>query len=656
MKYNTSTQEHLYALTKELAAAAKAYYTGRGELMDNYTYDKKYDELSALEEELNFFFPESPTHYVGYAVSGKLQKIEHEFPALSLDKTKSRPALTDWLGSKDGVLSWKLDGLTCQLTYDNGKLVNAATRGNGYVGENITANAKYFSGVPKEISYSGHLVVRGEAFMEYTEFEKVNAFYGGVYENPRNLASSVVRARDEKVPASCHICFMAFELVYPKEKFWTISASLDALSQYGFEVVPHCAVTAQSLDDSVSTLETELTSGNIPFPSDGLVLTFEDVAYGQSLGVRGKSPRHSIAFKWADDTVQSTLRGIEWSCSRTGLINPVAIFDPVRLEGTTVSRASLHNLSYMKQKRLSIGSDVEVFKANKIIPAIASCNSTVFTIDIPSTCPVCGSQTEIRLNGDGTSEFLFCQNQNCGAKMVGKFERLCCRDALNVEGMSSKTIEQFCSRGWLNNYADIYHLPYDEIAQLDGFGDTSAQNIRSAVEHSRNTTLKQFIYALGIPLVGLDVAGALSSLCHGDVDTLLLMVHDYDFTSVDGIGPKIAKSIHDFWADHSNALQAESLIEELTFESHDTQSDTSLAGLTFVITGTLNHFSNRDELKQLLISKGAKVAGSVSKNTTALINNDTESASGKNQKAKELGVPILSEESLSFLILNLPKD
>lgn len=647
MEHNTSKQEYLYTLTKELAAAAKAYYTGRGELMDNYTYDKKYDELSALEEELNFFFPESPTHYVGYAVSGKLQKIEHEFPALSLDKTKNRPALTDWLGSKDGVLSWKLDGLTCQLTYDNGKLVNAATRGNGYVGENITANAKYFSGVPKEISYSGHLVVRGEAFMEYTEFEKVNAFYGGAYENPRNLASSVVRARDERVPASCKICFMAFELVAPKEEFKTVSETFDILGRYGFEVVPHRTVSSNLLDKAVADFEAELSSGSTPFPSDGLVLTFEDVSYGQSLGVRGKSPRHSIAFKWADNTAQSILRDIEWSCSRTGLINPVAVFDPVRIEGTTVSRASVHNLSYMRKKHLAVGARIEIFKANKIIPQVATCRSDSFSIAIPATCPICGEPTETRLNDDNTSEFLFCPNQNCGAKMVGKFERLCCRDALNIEGLSSKTIEELCSRGWLANYADIYHLPYDNVAQLPGFGNASVQNIRDAVEHSRTTTFKQFVYGLGIPLVGLDTASTLATLCHGDIDTFLLLLPDYDFTPVDGIGPKIAQSLHDFWIDQSNVVQVEALINELKFcHPHNNRADQPLNGLTFVITGKLKHFTSRDELKQLLTDKGAKVANSVSKNTTALINNDVDSNSAKNKRAKELGVPIISEEDI----------
>ena len=642
-------EERLLQLTNELARAAKAYYTGKGELMDNYTYDKKYDELLALEEQLDFFFPESPTRYVGYTISDKAEKVKHEYPALSLDKTKSREELADWLGDNRGVLSWKLDGLTCQLTYHNGRLVMAATRGNGEIGEDITRNAKNFIGVPQEIEVQSHLVVRGEAFMEYGEFERVNAFYGGKYDNPRNLASSVVRARDERIPASCKIHFMAFELVHPKTYYFYKADAFECLRRYGFDVVPYRVVSRRVLGTAIADFEASINNGTVAFPTDGLVLTYNNIAYGQSLGVRGKSPRHSIAFKWADETERTTLRDVEWSCSRTGLINPVAIFDPVEIDGATITRASVHNLSYMRQKQLSIGSEIEVYRANMVIPQIAECVADAFDIPIPERCPVCGSPTERQWNEDGSSEFLCCPNQNCGAKMVGKFERLCCRDALNIEGLSTKTIEAFCSRGWLVNYADIFQLPYDEIAQLDGFGGVSAQNIREAVEKSRHTSTKRLLYGLGIPYVGRDVAGALSDYCGGDWAALWSFFIDghSTMTFLDGVGPKIGESIRRFFDDGTNVRQVEELVCELTVEvSPSITGDDSLSGLTFVITGKLTRFKNRDELVGLIQSYGGKVAGSVSKNTTALINNDTESTSGKNKKAKELGVVILSENDL----------
>ena len=646
-----SKQERLAELTNELARAAKAYYTGKGELMDNYEYDAKYDELLALEEELGFFFPESPTRYVGYEISDGAIKVEHEFPALSLGKTKNREELADWLGDNSGVLSWKLDGLTCQLTYDDGKLVTAATRGNGEIGENITKNAKHFIGVPQEVPTKEHLVVRGEAFMQYAEFERVNSFYGGKYNNPRNLASSVVRARDERVPASCKIHFMAFEIVYPKQDFSTVMDALWQLQVLGFDVVPHSVVSATSVISTLGAYEAALEheAGRVPFPTDGLVLTYNDTAYGQSLGVRGKSPRHSIAFKWADESVRTTLRDVEWSCSRTGLINPVAIFDPVEIDGATITRASAHNISYMVQKRLSIGSEIGVYRANMVIPQIADCDSDRFDIPIPDTCPVCGGPTERRWNEDGSSEFLYCTNTNCGAKMVGKFERLCCRDALNIEGLSTKTIEAFCARGWLVNYADLYHLPYEEIARLEGFGEVSASNIREAVEKSRHTTTKRLLYGLGIPYIGRDVAGVLSDFCGGEWVALWPFFTDgrSDMTFLEGIGPKIGESIRRFFDSETNVRQAERLVEELVVEvSPGFVGSESLSGLTFVVTGKLTQFKNRNELVGLINKWGGKVAGSVSKNTTALINNDAGSSSGKNKKAKELGVVILSEQDL----------
>lgn len=644
-------QSVLIELTAELAEAAKVYYTGKGELMDNYSYDAKYDELLSLEEELGFFFPESPTRYVGYEVSDGAIKAVHEFTALSLGKTKNREELVDWLGDHSGVLSWKLDGLTCQLTYDDGKLVTAATRGNGEIGEDITKNAKHFIGVPQEVLTKEHLVVRGEAFMEYAEFERVNSFYGGKYDNPRNLASSVVRARDERVPASCKIHFMAFELVYPKQDYSAVMDSLWQLQVLGFDVVPHSVVSATSIVSTIADYESALghEAGSVPFPTDGLVLTYNDIAYGQSLGVRGKSPRHSIAFKWADESVRTTLRDIEWSCSRTGLINPVAVFDPVEIDGATITRASTHNISYMAQKRLSIGSEIGVYRANMVIPQIADCDSDCFDIPVPDTCPVCGGPTERRWNEDGSSEFLYCANKNCGAKMVGKFERLCCRDALNIEGLSTKTIETFCARGWLVNYADLYRLPYEEIARLEGFGEVSASNIREAVEKSRHTTTKRLLYGLGIPYVGRDVAGVLSDFCGGEWAALWPFFTDgrSSMTFLEGIGPKIGESIRCFFDDEINVRQVEKLAEELVIEvSPGFVGHESLSGLTFVITGKLTQFKNRDELVGLINKWGGKVAGSVSKNTTALINNDVSSTTGKNKKAKELGVVILSEQDL----------
>lgn len=643
-------------LVKKLNEAAKAYYSGHESIMSDKEYDELYAELQRMEQETGVVLPDSPTHRVGYEVVSELLKVKHEYPALSLDKTKDREELKKWLGEHIGILSWKLDGLTAVATYDNGKLVSLVTRGNGEVGEDVTHNAKYIEGLPVQIPFMGHLVIRGETLISYPNFEKINATIvnpDDKYKNPRNLASSSLRLLDSSIAAKRHLHFRAFEVVYPE--MVTISDSLDWLDTMRIDHVAFWKVNAATIFNVIEILENCINNNLLDDPTDGLVLTYNDIAYGKSLGTTGKFPKHSIAFKWQDDAVETTIRNIEWSASRTGLINPVAVFDPIELEGTTVTRASVHNIQYMRDLELGKNDTITVYKANKIIPQIdenLTKNGNYF--EVPEYCPVCGKPTVRKFNKERTSEFLYCMNAECPAKHVGKYTRLVERDALNVKGLSSAKMEQFVNLGYLKEFADLYHLERykEEIVSMEGFGEKSYQNMIDAIETSRATTFRQLFYALGIPGAGHDVAKILEShLADPKVENLLSLTRRRDaytvLTSYEGIGDITADAIIQWFWWHADEYQR--LCQELTIMEETSTSKQDLAGKIFVITGKLENYPNRDALKSEIEARGGKVAGSVSKNTSYLINNDVTSTSGKNKKAKELGVTIISEEDFKKL-------
>ncbi len=638
-------------LVRKLNEAAKAYYSGHESIMSDKEYDALYDELLKMEKETGIVLPDSPTQRVGFRVVSELKKITHEYSALSLDKTKDREALKKWLGAQIGVLSWKLDGLTAVATYDNGHLIRLVTRGNGEVGEDVTHNAKYIEGLPLQIPFMGHLVIRGETLISYPNFEKINATIVNLddkYKNPRNLASSSLRLLDSSIAAKRHLHFRAFEVVYPE--MITISDSLDWLDTMRIDHVAFWKVNAATIFNVIEILENIINKNLLDDPTDGLVLTYDDVAYGKSLGTTGKFPKHSIAFKWQDDAVETTIRNIEWSASRTGLINPVAVFDPVELEGTTVTRASVHNIQYMKDLELGKNDTITVYKANKIIPQIdenLTKNGNYFKV--PEYCPVCGKPTVRKFNKERTSEFLYCMNAECPAKHVGKYTRLVERDALNVKGLSSARMEQFVNLGYLKEFADLYHLGRfkEELLSMEGFGEKSYQNMLEAIEESRATIFRQLFYALGIPGAGHDVAKILDArLEHPKAENLLLLARRKDaytvLTSYEGIGDITADAIIQWFWWHADEYQR--LCQELTIMEETNTNKQDLAGKIFVITGKLENYPNRDALKSEIEARGGKVFGSVSKNTSYLINNDVTSTSGKNKKAKELGVAIISED------------
>lgn len=647
-------------LVKKLHEAAKAYYSGHESAMSDKEYDELYAELQRMEQETGIILPDSPTRQVGYEVVSELLKVKHEYPALSLDKTKDREELKKWLGEHIGILSWKLDGLTAVATYDNGKLVSLVTRGNGEVGEDVTHNAKYIEGLPVQIPFVGHLVIRGETLISYPNFEKINATIvnpDDKYKNPRNLASSSLRLLDSSIAAKRHLHFRAFEVVYPE--MVTISDSLDWLDTMRIDHVAFWKVNAATIFNAIEILEKSINENLLDDPTDGLVLTYDDVAYGKSLGITGKFPKHSIAFKWQDDAVETTIRNIEWSASRTGLINPVAVFDPVELEGTTVTRASVHNIQYMKDLELGKNDTITVYKANKIIPQIdenLTKNGNYFKV--PEYCPVCGKPTVRKFNKERTSEFLYCMNAECPAKHVGKYTRLVERDALNVKGLSSARMEQFVNLGYLKEFADLYHLGRfkEELLSMEGFGEKSYQNMMDAIEASRTTTFRQLFYALGIPGAGHDVAKILDArLENPKAENLLSLTRRRDaytvLTSYEGIGDITADTIINWFWTHGKEYQR--LCQELTIMEETSTSKQDLAGKIFVITGKLENYPNRDALKSEIEARGGKVSGSVSKNTSYLINNDVTSISGKNKKAKELGVAIISEDDFKKNVLNL---
>ena len=633
-----------------LRAAGRAYYQESREIMSNFEYDKLYDELVSLEKETGIVFANSPTQNVGYEVVSALPKERHEKPMLSLNKTKSVEELADWLGGQTGLLSWKMDGLTIVLTYQNGTLVKAVTRGNGEIGEVITANAKAFVNVPLNISYQGELILRGEAIIRYSDFEKINEQIEDVdakYKNPRNLCSGSVRQLNSEITAQRQVHFYAFSLVKAdgidfknsrKEQF-------EWLKTQGFEVVEYHEVTKETLPETVKMYSEAIAENDTP--SDGLVLLYDDIAYGQSLGRTAKFPRDSIAFKWADEIQETKLLYIEWSASRTGLINPVAVFEPVELEGTTVSRASVHNISIMETLELGAGDRITVYKANMIIPQIADNLTRSGVRDIPEACPVCGGQTEVRQINDVKS--LYCTNPDCQAKKIKSFTLFTSRDALNIAGLSEATLEKFIGVGMIHEYADIFHLDrhQEEIVEMDGFGQKSYDNLIAAAEKASHTTLPRMVYGLGVAGIGLANAKMICRHFKNDFEAMRHATVE-ELVEIDGIGEVLAQAWTAFFSDGKNNAIVDHLLAELTFEAGDEESsegaDEAFAGMNFVITGSLEHFKNRKELQELIERRGGKVTGSVTSKTNYLINNDVASSSSKNKKARELGVPILSEE------------
>ncbi len=641
--------ERMKELIGILREAGRAYYQESREVMSNFEYDRLYDELLELERETGTVFGNSPTQNVGYEVVSSLPKERHESPMLSLNKTKSVEELKEWLGEQSGLLSWKMDGLTIVLTYEEGKLVKAVTRGNGEIGEVITNNAKTFVNVPMTIPYKGQLVLRGEAVIQYSDFLKINEEIEDVdarYKNPRNLCSGSVRQLNSEVTAQRKVRFFAFSLVSADGVDFKNSREEQFLwlKSQGFETVEYRLVTADTLEAAVASFSEAVEKNDVP--SDGLVLLFDDIAYGQSLGRTAKFPRDSIAFKWADEIQETTLSYIEWSASRTGLINPVAVFEPVELEGTTVSRASVHNISIMEALELGEGDRITVYKANMIIPQIADNLTRSGVRDIPETCPVCGGKTEVRKVNDVKS--LYCTNPDCQAKKIKSFTLFTSRDALNIGGLSEATLEKFIARGFIHEYADIFHLDRheEEIVNMEGFGKKSFDKLTEAVKRAADTTLPRVVYGLGVAGIGLANAKMLCRHFQYDFHAMRCAGKE-ELTAVDGIGEVLADAWIQFFADEKNNQMVDRLMEELTIEAapkEEGERTELFEGLVFVITGSVEHFKNRKEVQEIIESRGGKVTGSVTAKTSYLINNDAASNSSKNKKARELGIPVITEE------------
>ena len=669
-KQNDDKILRMKELHRELLAASRAYYQESREIMSNFEYDRLYDELLELEKETGTVLAGSPTQKVGYEVLSELPKEAHEAPMLSLDKTKEVPVLQEWLGSQKGLLSWKLDGLTIVLTYEGGELVKAVTRGNGEIGEVITNNAKVFSNVPLRIPYQGQLILRGEAIIKYSDFARINEEIEDVdakYKNPRNLCSGSVRQLNNEITAKRSVNFEAFMLVRAVEPEAAAAAGdavaeaglpddgtdhgrfhnsrkeqFEWLKTQGFDVVEYKEVTAATLPDAVAEFAEAIQSYDIP--SDGLVLLMDDIAYGDALGRTAKFPRNSIAFKWADEIRETTLREIEWSASRTGLINPVAIFDPVELEGTTVSRASVHNISIMEALELGVGDIITVYKANMIIPQIAENLTRSGNIVIPKICPVCGGETQIRQMNDVKS--LYCTNPDCQAKKIKSFSLLVSRDALNIDGLSEATLEKFIAAGFIHSYADMFHLDRhkEAIVSMEGFGEKSYENLMAAVKKASHTNLVRVVYGIGVAGIGLANAKMLCRAFGYDFEKMRHATAE-ELTAVDGIGAVLADAWIAYFASEKNREAVDGLLAELTIENEAENTEAAIfAGMTFVITGSVEHFANRKELQAAIEARGGKATGSVTAKTTYLINNDVTSNSSKNKKAKELGIPIISEQ------------
>lgn len=634
-------------LVKQLQEASRAYYAENREIISNFEYDRLYDELVELENKTGVILSNSPTVTVGYEAVEELPKERHESPMLSLGKTKDREELKNWLQGNPALLSWKLDGLTVVLTYYAGKLAKAITRGNGEIGEVITNNARTFKNLPISIAYQGELVIRGEAVISYSDFERINAEIpeaDAKYKNPRNLCSGSVRQLNNEVTDKRNVHFYAFSLVKADGVDFENSREKQFLflKEQGFEVVEYKMVTPDTILEEISYFEKKIDTYDIP--SDGLVLSYEDIAYGRSLGRTAKFPRDSIAFKWADELRETTLQEIEWSPSRTGLINPVAIFEPVELEGTTVSRASVHNISILRALKLGIGDRITVYKANMIIPQIAENLTGSDSVEVPATCPVCSGATEIRSIND--TESLYCTNPECAAKKIKAFTLFVSRDAMNMDGLSEATLEKFIARGFIHEFADLFHLSdyEEEITQMEGFGKKSYQNLISSIEKARITTLPKVIYGLGIANIGLVNAKMLCNHFSHDLDSLICAKTE-DLSNIEGVGEVIATAFTDYMGQPEHVENLRKLCAELTIEVPKVDEESqNLKGLTFVVTGSLNHYASRNDLKDEIEKRGGKVAGSVTGKTECLINNDVTSSSAKNKKAKELQVPILSED------------
>lgn len=647
-----SKNERMKELVSLLNKASRAYYQEAQEIMSNYEYDRLYDELKELEDELGITLSNSPTVNVGYEVVSELPKERHESPMLSLDKTKEVEELKNFVGDQEVLISWKMDGLTVVLTYRDGKLYKAVTRGNGEVGEVITNNAKVFKNVPVQIAYQGELILRGEAVIGYKDFEKINQEIEDVdarYKNPRNLCSGSVRQLNNQITAKRNVMFYAFTLVQADGVDFQNSRAcqMEWLKSQGFTTVEYYMVTRDTVEDEVAKFSSKISEND--FPSDGLVLTYDDIAYGRSLGRTAKFPRDSFAFKWQDEIRETVLREIEWSPSRTGLINPVAIFDPVELEGTTVSRASVHNISIMEELELGIGDRIEVYKANMIIPQIAENLTRSGVKDIPCKCPVCQGETKIRQVGNAKA--LYCMNPECQAKHVKSFALFVSRDALNIEGLSEATLEKFISRGYIHTFADIFHLDQykEKIQKMEGFGEKSYKKLTESIEKARTTTLPRVIYSLGIAGIGLANAKVICRELKYDVESLL-KVSEEELNEIQGVGEVLAKAFVGYFADAKHVENFRRLLNELTIPEETVTKQQIFEGVNFVITGSVKHFANRGEVKELIESLGGKVTGSVTSKTNYLINNDVTSTSSKNKKANELGIPIISEETFLELV------
>lgn len=648
---NESSIKKMKELGEKLREASRAYYQEDREIMSNVEYDALYDTLSALEKETGIVLADSPTVNVGYEAVEQLPKEEHERPMLSLDKTKEREALREFIGEHLTLLSWKLDGLTIVLTYENGELIKAVTRGNGIVGEVITNNARVFKNIPLKISFKGRLVLRGEAIITYSDFEKINETIGDAdakYKNPRNLCSGSVRQLNNEITAKRNVRFYAFSLVSAEGVDFRNSREVQFrwLNEQGFEVVEYRKVTAGTLDEAMDYFAEAVTTND--FPSDGLVALYDDIAYGESLGTTAKFPRNAMAFKWADEMRDTRLLEIEWSPSRTGLINPVAIFEPVELEGTTVSRASVHNISIMKELKLGIGDTIRVYKANMIIPQIAENLTGSGNAPIPHTCPACGQETVVKKEND--VECLFCVNPGCPAKKIKSFGLFTSRDAMNIDGLSEATLEKFIARGFIHDFGDIFEISRykDEIVEMEGFGQKSYDNLMESLERAKETTLPRVIYSLGIANIGLANAKVICRHFDNDLDRIRHASLE-EVSDIDTIGPVIAGNLVAYFKDEDNNRRLNHLMSFLHIQEDSPKQEQIFEGMNFVITGSLVHFGNRSEAKELIESLGGKVTGSVTKKTNYLINNDIQSNSSKNKKARELGIPILSEEDFRKL-------
>ena len=629
-----------------LQKAGKAYYQEDREIMSNFEYDKLYDELETLERETGITLAGSPTVSVGYEALEELPKEAHETPMLSLDKTKDVEALRAFIGDRKTLLSWKLDGLTIVLTYGDGKLQKAVTRGNGVVGEVITNNARVFKNIPLQISFKGNLVLRGEAIITYSDFKKINEEIEDVdakYKNPRNLCSGSVRQLNNEITARRNVHFYAFSLVRAQGVDFRNSREQQFLwlKDQGFDVVEYRMVTRDTLDEAMEYFSGQVVKND--FPSDGLVALYDDIAYGDSLGTTAKFPRNSYAFKWKDEVRETTLKEIEWSPSRTGLINPVAIFEPVELEGTTVSRASVHNISIMKELQLGIGDKIQVYKANMIIPQIAENLTRSGNLEIPDTCPVCGKEARVLKTNE--VESLYCMNPDCQAKKIKSFTLFVSRDAMNIDGLSEATLEKFILKGFIKDFGDIFEIGRyrEEIVNMDGFGEKSFDNLMASLERARHTTLPRLLYSLGIANIGLANAKVICKEFDYDLEKMIHATGE-EISSIEGIGPVIAQSYTAYFADEENMRKLRHLLSHLKLEAVKQENRLTLEGKQFVITGSVEHFANRAQLKEYIEQRGGKVTGSVTSKTDYLINNDVTSNSSKNKKARELEIPILSEE------------